>query len=361
MAGYVNFFSNTKYGDLISWAILILAVIIGTKIIAWLIEKFIKNITKKTKTSLDDKLLDAFEKSLMVAAVITITYIAANDLPSLVARTDLVKKILFVITVFGAAFIIIHFLRALLSWYGEEISEKTDSEVDDIFIPILIKVSGLIVYLFGLIIVLTKFGISITPILASLGVASLAIALALKDTLAEFFSGFYIMADRPVKKGDLVRLDNGEEGVVEDIGWRTTRIKSATNSTIYVPNTKLATSMIQNFEAPMHKNFFTIKGGVSYESDLDQVEKILTKVAKEVIKDTEESVKDADPIVRFTNFGDSNIDFAVILKVHNYGQRHPMIHNFIKKTKKEFDKVGIDINYPARKIYYAPQPKRKKR
>src|SRR3989338_11016837 len=214
----VNFFPTAQYGDILTWALIIVLVVVGARVIAFLIQKVFKVITKKTKTTLDDKLLEAFEKSLTVLAAFIITYFAANDLPFFVKHPDAIKVILFIITVFGLAYIIIQFVLAVLKWYGEEVSEKTESELDDIFIPILRKITGIIIYLIALTIVLARMGVSITPILASLGVASLAIALALKDTLAEFFAGFYIMADRPMKKGDLVKLDGGQEGIFVDIG-----------------------------------------------------------------------------------------------------------------------------------------------
>ncbi len=352
LVGYVNFFSSTQYGDFMSWALIFLGVVIGIKIVSWIIEKFVKNFTQKTKTTLDDKLLEAFEKSLMVIAVIILAYIATNDLPLFVKHAELVNKILFIITVFGAAFVLIRFILALLTWYGEEIAEKTESEIDDVFIPILLKISGIIIYIIALIIVLAKFGISLTPILASLGVASVAIALALKDTLAEFFAGFYVMADRPVKKGDFIKLENGSEGTVEDIGWRTSKVRTGDNVVIFVPNSKLATSIVHNYNNSDKNNNIMIKGGVSYETDLDKAEKILQKVAKDVIKENKGCIKNFKPIVRFTSFGESNIDFVVIVKVGKYPERGPIIHDLIKRTKKVFDKARIEMNYPARKIYY---------
>lgn len=357
MVGYVNFFPKTQYGDFMSWALIFLGVVIGAEIISWLIQKFVKSFTKKTKTTLDDKLLEAFEKSLMVIAVIILAYVATNDLPLFVRHAELVNKILFIVTVFGAAFVLIRFVIAFLTWYGEEIAEKTASELDDVFIPILLKISGIIIYIIALIIVLSKFGMSITPILASIGVASVAIALALKDTLAEFFAGFYLMADRPVKKGDFIRLENGSEGIVEDIGWRTSKIRTTKNVTIFVPNSKLSTSIVQNFENPDHAEF-SIKGGVSYETNLDKAEKILLKAAKEVAKENPYCVKDFEPTVQFINFGESNIEFEVKLKLEKYAKKDRVIHDFIKKTKKEFDKARIEMNYPARKIYYGRRKRR---
>src|SRR2546427_8454451 len=126
----------------------------------------------------------------------------------------------------------------------------------------------------GLLIFLDSVGISITPILASLGVGSLAVALALQDTLANLFAGLYMIAAKPIEPGHLVRLPGGEEGYVSRVGWRSTRIRMTNNNMLVIPNSRLAGGIIINYDLPDREGVVPVSFGVHYDSDLDLVERV---------------------------------------------------------------------------------------
>ncbi|MFN3599327.1 MAG: mechanosensitive ion channel family protein [Aquificaceae bacterium] len=205
----------------------------------------------------------------------------------------------------------------------------------------------------GIIIALDKIGIAITPILTALGVGGLAVALALRDTLENLFAGFHILASRQIKVGDYIKLSSGEEGFVEDITWRNTLLRHPSNNIIIVPNSKLSTSILTNFHMPQHELSVIIPVGVSYDSDLEKVERITLEVAREVQKEVESAVQDFEPLVRFFQFGDFSINFNVVLRAKDFPSQYLLRSEFIKRLKKRYEEEGIKIPFPVREVYLA--------
>ena len=159
------------------------------------------------------------------------------------------------------------------------------------------------------------------------------------------------MSDQPIRVGDFIELDKDTMGFVDDIGWRSTRIKTMTDNLIIIPNQKLADSTILNYSMPKQDMAFWVPCGVAYESDLQKVEEVTIEVAKEVQKTFPGAVKDYEPMFRFREFGDSNIDFIAILRVEEPMKRYVVRNEFIKRLKERFDQEGIEISWPIRKIY----------
>lgn len=204
----------------------------------------------------------------------------------------------------------------------------------------------------GILIILNNLGISITPIIATLGVGGLAVALALQDTLANLFSGFYITLARQIRIGDFIKLESGEEGYVMDIGWRATRIKMLPNNVVLIPNSKLSQSIITNYYLPDKELAVLVQIGVHYNSDLGHVERVTIEVAKEVMKEVTGGVPGFEPFIRYHSFGDSSINFTVILRAKEFVDQYLIKHEFIKKLHERYKKEGIVIPYPIRAINY---------
>jgi small-conductance mechanosensitive channel len=223
----------------------------------------------------------------------------------------------------------------------------------------ILNIARVIVFSLGLLLVLDNIGISITPLLASLGVGSIAIALALQDTLSNFFSGVYILADKPVRIGDFIKLDNETEGEILKIGWRSTHIQLLTNNTVVIPNSKLASAQITNYNMPVPEAAFRVSVGVSYNSDLDQVERVTIAVATEVLANNENSVPGFVPFIRYHNFGESSIDFNVVMRVKKYTDLFALRHDFIKALHKKYKEENIEIPFPQRVVHMVSTSKEK--
>ena len=138
------------------------------------------------------------------------------------------------------------------------------------------------IYVIGVLIILDSLNISIAPMITALGVGGLAISLALKDTLSDIFAGLHILLSKKVQVGDFVQIDSGDMGYVMNISWRNTTIMERTNNIIHIPNTRLSSATIKNFDSGDPSFSVKIPVGVSYESDLGQVEKITQEVIDEI-------------------------------------------------------------------------------
>lgn len=208
---------------------------------------------------------------------------------------------------------------------------------------ILATTIDLTVYAIGILILLESFGVSISPLITALGVGGLATALALQDTLANLLSGINILVSKQIKMGDFVKLATGEEGHVVDMNWRNTTIKTPTENMVVVPNQKIASSIITNYAQPFAECSISIPIGVSYESDLEHVERITAAVAKEVLQDTEGGVKSFQPFIRYNSFAESSVSLNVILRVEAVTDQSLIRHEFIKRIYARYRQEGIVI------------------
>ena len=202
------------------------------------------------------------------------------------------------------------------------------------------------VYVIGFLIILHELNISIAPMLTALGVGGLAVALALQDTLGNLFAGIQIVASRKLKPGQFIILETGQEGFIRDITWRNTTIETYTETTIIIPNRTVANTILTNTMLPDSRVVVRVFGGVHYNSDLEQVEKVLYDVAKEVATTTDGAIAHIEPLVRFYNFGESSVDFRVAIRAKDYDWQFFVAHTLIKAIHKRFKEEGIVIPFP---------------
>lgn len=207
------------------------------------------------------------------------------------------------------------------------------------------------IYLIGLLIGLQTLGVPITPALAALGVGGLAISLALQDTLANLFSGIWLVASNQVRPGHYVRLSDGKEGYVADINWRTTNIRELSNNMIVVPNTAMTSAVIVNYHVPEQELSVLIDVGVSYDCELDHVERVTIEVGKEVMQEVAGGVPASEPFIRYNAFQDSSINFTMILRGQTYVDQYMIKHEFVRRLHRRYKQEGIVIPYPIRTLH----------
>ena len=341
--------------------ILISAIIIAIfwfayKIVKIYGRKFLLRLTAKTKTDIDDKVIGQVITPVGFIVFTFGVYVALMRLSILSSIERFINMAYVATLTFVGIFIVSRLFRILLEWYAQSVAERTQSPIDTEFIPTLRKVINIVIWIMGLLLILDQLGYPITTLLAGLGIGGLAVALALQDTLNNFFSGFYMMIDRPLRVGDFVHLDDGNEGFIEQIGWRTTRIRTFASNIIVIPNAKLAQSVITNYFLPGQLTKVYVQCGVGYESDLYQVEKICIEVGKELAQKVEGADPDFEPIVRYNSFGDSNINLTVIMQVKDFGVKFLMAHEYMKAIFHRFKKENIEIAFPKRSIYIESMP-----
>jgi small-conductance mechanosensitive ion channel mscS len=258
--------------------------------------------------------------------------------------TKLLSYLLFTSNVFSITRVIARTVDGVVTMYFER-SDKNLPKTT-LLNSILIGV----IYAMGLLVILQYYGISIAPILTAAGVGGMAVALALQETLANIFSGLHLILSKQLRIGDYIKLGSGEEGRVTDITWRfTTIIPVGASNTIVIPNKTIAGANITNFSLPTQNINLSVPVGVAYDSDLAAVERITIETAKDVLARVDNN-PDANPLVRYTNFGDSSINFVVILPSSLFDHQGLITHEFIKALTDRYRTEGIDIPYPIQTI-----------
>lgn len=327
--------------------ILPLSFLIGGILVGFIFEKiilkFLSKIASKTTWHGDDIIINSFKGWIVFLFIILGTYLSILNLNINEKILELIKKILLVLAIFCGTMVVSKIATGFVNLYQERIKDVLPKAT------LFSSLTRFFILLLGGIIILQSLGISISPIIAGLGVGGLAVALALQDTLSNLFSGIQIIVSRQIKTGDYIRLDSGEEGYVIDINWRNTTIREIKNNQIIIPNSKLSQSIIKNFYLPEKELVVIVEVGVSYESNLEKVEKVTVEVAKEVLSCF--GVNNFEPYIRYHTFADSSVNFNVILRAKEFGDQFILKHEFIKKLHKRYKEEGIEIPFPIRTIY----------
>ncbi len=209
----------------------------------------------------------------------------------------------------------------------------------------------LVIFILGLFLVLQNLSIEITPLITALGIGGLAVALALQDTLGNLFAGISIILSRQVRPNDYLRLSGGEEGFVTDVKARHTTIRTfPSRNLVVIPNSVLASSIVTNYSLPITNLWITVRVGVSYDSVLEEVERVAIEVAEQALEDVTGKALDESPMVRYREFGESSIDFNVLLPADKFTDQFLIRHEFIKRLHVRFNDEGIQIPFPIRTL-----------
>ena len=207
--------------------------------------------------------------------------------------------------------------------------------------------------LLGTIIFLENMGVSLTGVWTTLGVGSVAVALALQETLSNFFSGLYLMADRPVSPNDYIKLDTNQEGYVVAIGWRSTTLRTLGNNYVVIPNSVLAKAIITNYSDPDAQLSFSLPVSVVYGTDPVQVEKVLLEAAREAIKDGLNGLLASPaPSVSIAGFGESSLNFSLGMQLRQFTDQFPVQSDLRKRIVKKFQEAGISMPFPTRTLVF---------
>ena len=206
--------------------------------------------------------------------------------------------------------------------------------------------------LLAVVIVLENLGVSLTAVWTTLGVGSVAVALALQDTLGNMFAALYLLADSPVRPDEYIKLDSGQEGYVVRIGWRSTTLRMLANNVVVIPNSTLAKAVITNYSRPEPRMALVLPISVAYGTDPTLVDKVLVEVAQEATRDGLHGLlSEPAPFVRFIpGFGDSSLGFSLIVQVSQFTDQYPVQSELRKRIVERFRKEGIEIPFPTRSI-----------
>lgn len=334
--------SPATRGLLTAGGIVVLSVVAGS-IIDRVVAGALRKLASATSGQLDDIVVASFKGVGRWVFLLAGLYIAIPYLP-LAAHID--KQVtngariaVMLLTIFVAA----RFATGITVHYAYKVVPTSVS-----LAKVIVNVA---VFTIGLLVIFQTMGIQITPVITALGVGGLAVALALQPTLANFFAGIQLLALREINAGDYIQLQGGPEGWVQDIGWRSTTLRMLKNNLVIIPNTKMTDAIVTNYALPNAPFGVLLGVGVSYASDLEKVERVSIEVAKEVIQRVDGTVKDFQPVVRFNTFGDSSINFNLIVQCNDFPAQYLTAHELVKALHKRFNQEGINIPFPIRTVY----------
>ncbi|MBC8345056.1 MAG: mechanosensitive ion channel family protein [Candidatus Marinimicrobia bacterium] len=329
--------------------------IIAGIVIGWLFKRFIqhrlKKITEKTEWKGDDVIFDAIESHIVLWFFLASLNMASTSLPYISDNyLAYLSKIIIAVLILSVTLAASRIGVGLLNYWAERQGTNLPSTT------IFVNLARILIISVGVLVILQSLGLSITPFLTALGVGGLAISLALKDTLSDFFAGLHILLSQKVKPGDFVEIDSGHMGYVRNITWRHTTLMERTNNIVTIPNAKVSAAIVKNYDKGDPSFSVRVALGVSYDSDLEHVLKVTEAVAESVVQDVDGAKKDSPAVVRYFEFADSSVNIKVYFRGLKYGDQHTIIDTFIRRIHKRYDDEGITIPFPIRTLIHQNQP-----
>lgn len=347
------------FGSLSGWlreaaitAGLLAAAFLAGRAARWAWHRLILPLARRAPARLDSAVLAAGEGPLARAVAMLVAYAAVRrltELPGLggTLGARILDGLFFALMVLTLARLAVAVADAVSRWYLSEVAVKTASPLDEHFVPLVGKLVAVGIYFIGATVVLDRFGVDVTALVTTAGVASLALALAAQETLANMFAGFAIMLDRSYRVGDRIQLADGTVGDVQEIGLRATKLLSFDHELIIVPNKEMAAARIINQSYPDLRVTVRVRVGVAYGTDVEHAKRVL----REVCLAHPDVLKEPAPAAYFTDFGDSALNLLAVCWVADYRSRFKVLDELNTAIKKRFEEEGIEIPYPQRVLH----------
>ena len=340
------------FGDnaLLRAAVILALSLLLAKIADLIFTRVLKLWAAKSKTDLDDQLLEIVHRPVFVSVVLVGLWLATLQLglpdayqTKVLSSLKTVGLWVWVVFALSASSLILNALSRL----GGKLPQ-----IDARTLPLLENTAKLVIVGSAIYFLFLSWGVNVGPLLMSAGVVGIAVGFAAKDTLANLFAGFFIMADMPYKEGDFIILDSGERGQVTQIGLRSTRLLTRDDIEVIIPNGVIANAKIINETGgPWDKERVRLSVGVAYGSDIDHVKKVLMDVAINL----DHICEDPEPRVRFRGFGDSSLDIDLMGWIDEPVLRGQVLDALYTAVYKRFQQEGIEIPFPQRDVHL-PKP-----
>jgi len=335
----------------------LLAAFISNKVILYFFNKNYQVFKDNKDKKLMSLVLNAVPRPvtiLLMAGGFYGVILSLNIPASLQKGLDMAIELVFTV---GVAYLI-YKLVDIIEFYLAKFTAKTESELDDMLVPLLRKtLRVIIIIILGLYIMESVSGKPVTTLIAGLGIGGLAVALAAQDTIKNLFGTFMVLADQPFKVGERI-LVGDIDGVVEELGFRSTKIRTLIGHLVTIPNDKLINSDVVNIsKRPYIKRTANIT--ITYDTPIEKVEKAI-EIIREMLSKETCWPEDFPPRVYFSDFNDWSLNILVI-----YWFTPPAYWDFLEFNQKinlelmrAFEKEGIDFAFPSQTVYLANDDKR---
>lgn len=357
LSAYIITISNLTYEGLkqnkyLYSLVIFIAFFILSKLFVLITKRLFLRLAKHTKTELDDLILKKTNKPISLILILIGIKLAIIPLEIHAKFIDIINKTIYSLIVAIVTYTLTQIIYILIDHWKKQWLNRTKSRLDENLVRLLHRIAKYVLVIIGFLFILQGWGIKVGPLLASLGIAGVAVAFALQTTLGNIFGGVSLILDSTIKVGDVIKLDSGEIGTVKDIGIRSTKILTPDNIIISIPNGKLADSRLQNFSEPDQNIRAGIDIGVEYGSDTEKVKEIvLTELSK-----IKEILKEPKQEIFFTEMGDFALKFKVFFWVH-LDKRLEITDLALARIYKALNRNKIGIPFPTRRVYLSSYSK----
>jgi MscS family membrane protein len=336
-----------------------LALFLGTValglITKWILNSLGRRLIAKTKSDLDNIILEILVDRIKWIAVVAGAYLGTEELALTAGVTNATARqwlgygqgVIFVCFVIVIAALLIRMADSSVKYTMERHARRSSQKLNEALLPLLNRVTNILIALIALIIILHHFGQDVSSLVVSLGVGSLAIALAAQETIANMIGGFVIMTDRPFRVGDRIQLPSGEIGDVHEIGIRSTKILDFDNNLIVSPNAELIKGKIINFSYPAEQIRVVVDVRIAYGADLERAKSIMTRFAME----HPDVLKEPVPAAFLIGFGESSLNLTLSARTHDYHVKFLVETTLREQIYNAFLKEGIEIPFPQRVVH----------
>jgi MscS family membrane protein len=351
MASY-NFLNYAYLGNTIWQYIAVLFILLSTFILAkityYLIKHYLKRLSAKTETKMDDVLVSTIERPLVFLLLIIGVYYAVIVLTLPLAVKAFFANVVKLLITMDIAYFIYRFVDAVIAEYLVPMTSRSHSRLDDQLVPIIRKTVKVFIIILAFVIILNNFGYNVTSLLAGLGIGGLAFALAAKDTLGNIFGSITIFADKPFQIHDKVKIGD-TAGIVQEVGMRSTRIKTYDGTIVTVPNSDIVNAKIENV-SKTSKWKIRQDIGVVYGTSARKLEGAIS-IIKDILKRNKNV--DDDFNVHFAEFA----AYSLVIKVSywllktDYKERMDILNDINFEIKRKLEKAKIEMAFPTQTVY----------
>ncbi len=345
-----EFFEKQFYGNTVAnrgiSLLIILGVFILSKILYWITKNIIKKFTAKTKSNLDDILIDMLEEPLITVLMIFGFWLAFKRL-DFGQNVDIwVGRAFYFAVAIDITWLISRLTNSLLKEYLSPLSKKSTNKLDDQLVLVLQKTTRSIIWILGIIVALNNAGFDVGALIAGMGIGGLALAMAAKDTISNMFGGLTVFLDKPFKLNDRIKID-GYDGFIVDIGLRSTRLKTLEGRIVTIPNSHFSENSIENISIePSRKVKLNL--GLTYDTTPENMQ-----LAMDILKDiTENNTNlEKDYLISFTNFGDFSLGILYIYYIKKESDIFKTQTDINLEILNRFNKNKLEFAFPTQTIY----------
>ena len=343
-------FINNKVEDWLYALGIALAAIVVARMVYWAIEKYVKKLTEKTQTKIDDILINTIEKPMVAASGLAGVWFGVNYLSFSESVDHWINSFFAVLITLVGAWLITRLFDSLVDEYLAPILANTETDLDDVLLPIVRRGVKVIIWVMAVIMALDNAGYDITTVLAGLGVGGLALALAAQDSAKNIFGVFTVFTDTPFKPGERIKA-GGYDGTVTEIGLRSTKIKTLEGRTVVIPNAEFSNSAIENVSSePARK--VSLNLGLTCDMDEKKIEKAM-QILRDIVAENKEVIREK-PSVGFNAFGDFSLNVVFVYYIKKGADILGTQTRVNLEILKRFNKSKIELAFPTQTILTKP-------